>query len=250
MNNRFSVKNKVVIITGASRGIGKAFTNEFVKESAIVYAISKSFPKLNEKKYDNLHLIKCDIRNYDEFDKLCKTIFLKHKKIDVLINNAGISLPQNKNKLYSIKNWNSTLETNLTSVFNASQTVIKHMSKNKSGSIINISSINAEQAFPENPAYVSSKGGLKMLGKALARDWGKYGIRVNNLAPGYIITDMNKKTYSNKKTRKDRSDKTMIGRWGTTDDLIGACIFLASDASKYITAQDIYIDGGWIYKGI
>ena len=93
-----------------------------------------------------------------------------------------------------------TLETNLTSVFNSSQTVFKHMSKNKSGSIINISSINAEQAFPKNPAYVSSKGGLKMLGKALASDWGKYGIRVNNLAPGYIITDLNKKTYSNEKT--------------------------------------------------
>jgi len=97
---------------------------------------------------------------------------------------------------------------------------------------------------------VASKGGLKMLGKALARDWGIYGIRVNNLGPGYIKTDMTEASFKNKKTMNEREERTILGRWGEVDDLIGPCIFLASDASKYITGQDIYIDGGWLYKGL
>jgi len=124
------------------------------------------------------------------------------------------------------------------------------MKKNKSGSIINITSLNAELAFPNNPAYVASKGGLKMLSKALARDWGIYGIRVNNLGPGYIKTDMTEASFNNKTTRKEREERTMLGRWGEVDDLIGPCVFLASDASEYITGQDIYIDGGWLGKGL
>ena len=89
-----------------------------------------------------------------------------------------------------------------------------------------------------------------MLGKALAGDWGKYGIRVNNLGPGYIKTDMTEASFKNKKTRKEREERTMLGRWGEVDDLIGPCVFLASDASEYITGQDIYIDGGWLGKGL
>jgi len=120
------------------------------------------------------------------------------------------------------------------------------MIKRKSGSIINITSINAELGFPRNPAYVASKGGLKMLGKSLAKDWSNKGIRVNNLGPGYIKTDMTMKRYLNKKTRKEREDRTLMKRWGEKSDLIGPCVFLASDASKYITGQDIYVDGGWL----
>jgi len=97
---------------------------------------------------------------------------------------------------------------------------------------------------------VASKGGLKMLGKALARDWSKYGIRVNNVGPGYFKTEMTKKNYSNKKIRKSRQMRTMLGRWGEPDDLIGPCVFLSSDASKYITGQDIYVDGGWLTNGL
>ena len=89
-----------------------------------------------------------------------------------------------------------------------------------------------------------------MLSKALARDWGIYGIRVNNLGPGYIKTDMTEASFKNKTTRKEREERTMLGRWGEVDDLIGPCVFLASDASEYITGQDIYIDGGWLYTGL
>ena len=176
--------------------------------------------------------------------------FKKHKKIDVLINNAGISLPNVTRGFYPKKNWDETLAINLSAAFHVSQTVIKYMIKTSKGSIINITSINAEFAFPNNPAYVASKGGLKMLGKALAKDCGKYGIRVNNLGPGYIKTEMTMKSFNDKNKRTARENSTMLGRWGEVDDLLGPCIFLASDASSYVTGQDIYVDGGWSSNGL
>ena len=120
------------------------------------------------------------------------------------------------------------------------------MIKNSTGSIINITSIAAEQGFPRNPAYSASKGGLKILSKSLAKDWGRFGIRVNNLGPGFIKTDITKQRYNNEKTRKQREELTLLRRWGEKDDLLGPCIFLSSDASKFMTGQDLYIDGGWL----
>ena len=199
----------------------------------------------------NLFKIKCDITDQEKFRQICFDIVKKKKKIDVLINNAGISMASKQpGKIYAKDKWDETLRINLTAHFSCSQEVIQYMKKRKQGSIINITSINAELGFPRNPAYVASKGGLKMLGKALAKDWGKYGIRVNNLGPGYIRTEMTKSSYSNKKLRKERTKHTMLGRWGEMDDLVGPCIFLASDASKYITGQDVYVDGGWISNSI
>ena len=251
-DNIFSLKNKVVLITGAGRGIGQHLAQKIAEENAIVYAIDKQFTKKTSKSsMKNLFKIKCDITDQDRFRQICSDIVKKKKKIDVLINNAGISKANKQpNQIYAKDKWDDTLRINLTAHFSCSQEVIQYMKKRKRGSIINITSINAELGFPRNPAYVASKGGLKMLGKALAKDWGKYGIRVNNLGPGYIKTDMTKESYSNKKLREERAKHTMLGRWGEKDDLVGPCIFLASDASKYVTGQDVYVDGGWISNSI
>ena len=108
----------------------------------------------------------------------------------------------------------------------------------------------SELAFPNNPAYVSFKGALKQLTKSAALDLGKYGIRVNSIGPGYFTTEMTKGSWQNEKTYEERCKKTILGRWGTPEDLIGAFVFLASDASSYITGQDIYVDGGWLTKGL
>jgi len=249
MKNLFSIKNKIIIITGGGRGIGKFLATGMGKEGAIVYCIDKEFEK-KDTKIKTVFQEKCDITNAKKFQNICKKIFLRHKKIDVLINNAGITIPELKNKIYPKKKWEETININLTACLDSSQAVLEFMSKKKSGSIINITSINAELGFPNNPAYVASKGGLKMLGKALARDWGKYGIRINNLGPGYIKTDMVMKSYKNKKAKRVRESQTMMKRWGTIKDLLGPCIFLASDASNYITGQDIYVDGGWTANGL
>ena len=251
-DNIFSLKNKVVLITGAGRGIGQHLAQKIAEENAIVYAIDKQFTKKTSKSsMKNLFKIKCDITDQDRFKQICSDIVKKKKRIDVLINNAGISKANKQpGKLYAKDKWDETLKINLTAHFSCSQEVIQYMKRQKQGSIINITSINAELGFPRNPAYVASKGGLKMLGKALAKDWGKYGIRVNNLGPGYIKTGMTKKSYSNKKLREERTKHTMLGRWGDKDDLVGPCIFLASDASGYITGQDVYVDGGWLANSI
>jgi gluconate 5-dehydrogenase len=251
MNKLFSVENLIVIITGSGKGIGHTLSESFADNGAIVYSISLNFNnEIPSNLKNSLFQEICDVRNKNKFKKICKKIYEKHGKIDVLINNAGITLTSSDDKSYSIDDWNKTLDVNLTAGFNCSNSVFEYMLKNNSGSIINITSINAELGFPKNPYYVASKGGLKMLTKALARDWGKYGIRVNNLGPGYFKTEMTKKSYSDLKKRKSRSNQTMLGRWGTTDELVGPAIFLASKASSYITGHDLYVDGGWIANGL
>ena len=120
----------------------------------------------------------------------------------------------------------------------------------KGGSIINVTSLGSVLGFPDNPSYVSSKGGLKMLTKSLAVDLGKKGIRVNNLLPGYMKTAMTKKSFMNKDLKEERDKRIIMNRWGNPTDLIGPCIFLASDSSSYIPGSDILVDGGWTAKGL
>ena len=248
MENLFSIEGKVIIVTGAGRGIGYELATNLAKYSAIIYSLDKKFAKKVPKNLSsNITEIKCDITNSKKIRQVFKKIFLKEKRIDVLINNAGVSFAsQKKNQAYSEKDWIQTINVNLTGSFYCSKEAIKYMLKRRNGSIINITSIHAELGFPRNPAYNASKGGLKMLGKAFAKDWSKFGIRVNNIGPGYIKTEMTSKRFRNKKNRLERQNRTLLGRWGKSEDLIGPCIFLASDASRYMTGQDLYIDGGWL----
>jgi NAD(P)-dependent dehydrogenase (short-subunit alcohol dehydrogenase family) len=252
MKDLFSIKDKVVIITGGGgTGMANHISNEMAKQMSYVYSIDVRFPNpvpIGLEK--NLFQIKCDITDYHKFQNAVDKIFIKYEKIDVLINGAGITTPAVDGNFYPLDIWNKTVDVNLTAAFTCSQSVIKHMIKKRAGSIINFTSINAEMAFPNNPAYVASKGGLKMLSKALAKDWGKYGIRVNSIGPGYMKTEMTKKSYSDPKRRQARTKRTLLGRWGEKDDIVGPCIFLASDASRYVTGQDIYVDGGWLANGL
>ena len=250
MENIFSVKDKVVVIAGAGGDIGWALSQKFMDAGAKLYGLDKSFTVI-QKKHFHTNSIQCDITKSNEIHKIFKKIFLKHKKIDVLINAAGITTPQSK--LTSSINrelWEKTLDVNLNGAYYCCMAAINYMKKNKNGSIINITSINAELGFPSNPSYIASKGALKMLSKSLAKDWGKYGIRVNNLGPGYVITKMTKKSFNNKKSNSLRKNHTLLKRWGTTDDLVGPAIFLASDSSKYVTGHDLYVDGGWLANGL
>ena len=188
MKNLFSIKGKVIIITGAGRGIGFKLATEMAKNSAVIYSLEKKFSKIIPRNYlSNITRIRCDITDCKKVKKVFKKIFNKEKRVDVLINNAGVSFAsKKKNKFYSEKDWIETINVNLTGSFYCSKEAVKYMLKKKSGSIINITSINAELGFPRNPAYNSSKGGLKMLGKAFAKDWSKFGIRVNNVGQGIL----------------------------------------------------------------
>ena len=118
------------------------------------------------------------------------------------------------------------------------------------GSIINITSLAAEQGFPNNVAYVSSKGGLKQLTKAMALDLAEKNIRVNSVGPGYVKTKMTQKSWLNTKKKKSRSERIILNRWANPADIADACLFLGSDLSSYINGQEIYVDGGWLSKGL
>lgn len=251
MSDLFSIKGKTIIITGAGgSGMANILAKNMAKYQANVYGLDIKFAKTSKNSSKFLKFIECDITDQNKFDETCKSIFSKHKKIDVLINGAGVTFPQENEKFYSDEKWDITNNINLKAAFQCSQTVIKYMLKKQNGSIINFTSINAELGFPKNPAYVASKGGLKMLTKALAKDWGKFGIRVNNIGPGYMKTEMTKRSWNNPRLRKARTSRTLLNRWGEKQDIVGPCIFLASDASTYVTGLDLYVDGGWLANGL
>jgi NAD(P)-dependent dehydrogenase (short-subunit alcohol dehydrogenase family) len=247
-SNLFSIKDKVVIITGATKGIGKSIAEGLAKEHAIVYGLGRSCEDRDHKA--NLFYRKCDVTSILDFERICNEIYQKHSRLDSIINNAGITVTNNGDGLYKCEDWIKTINTNLTAAFNCIQISATLMEKKGGGSIINITSIGAELAFPNNPAYVASKGGLKMLTKAFARDLGRKSIRVNNIGPGYIRTDMTEESFQNEQTRIQREQNIILGRWGAPEDLIGPCIFLLSKASGYITGQDLYVDGGWTANGL
>ena len=172
----------------------------------------------------------------------------KNIKIDTLINNAGFSSSK-KFLEYSLADWKKTLEINLTSPFILSQLISKSF-MNSGGSIINITSLAAEQGFPDNVAYVASKGGLKQLTKAMAVDLATKNIRVNSVGPGYVKTKMTEKSWLDKKKKKNRSDRIILNRWANPKDIANACLFLGSNLADYINGQEIYVDGGWLSKGL
>jgi len=247
MDDIFDVKNKVVVVTGSGRGNGKAIAEGFSERGSLVCSIDMNFEEIPEK-CENYYTIEFDLRSLTKIPELVKNIYSKYGSIDVLVNNAGVSL--SGENPYAEEILENTLNINLKAAYMISYHVGLFMSRKKAGSIINITSLGSELGFPDNPSYQVSKAALKQLTKALAVDFGKYGIRVNNLCPGYILTSMTKKSYDNKTLREERSKRMILDRWGTPKDLVGACIFLSSNASSYVTGTDIYVDGGWTAKGL
>lgn len=234
----FSLVGKLAIVTGSEGGIGGAIIRGYMEAGAIICGI------------DILEGIRLDVTDTEPIKKLFKNIELYHKKIDILVNCAGITLPEQMGtEVYTDMDWDKTLAVNLTAPWKLSQMVFPYM-KETGGSIINITSIASERGLLDNPAYGAAKGGLKILTKCLAVDWAKYGIRVNNLGFSYIKTNMTKKSWDDPALRKQRTDRIPLGRWGEPEDTVGAAIFLASDASKYVTGQDLYVDGGFLSKGL
>jgi NAD(P)-dependent dehydrogenase (short-subunit alcohol dehydrogenase family) len=247
MNSLFSLKGKVALLTGGGRGIGAAVSAGLRDAGARVAVFEYDLPKELPK---NIKYYKLDISNGTELDINFKKFLKDFNGIDILVNNAAVTI-SSPSEEYKSEAWHRTVKINLSSVFFMCQLAGRQMIKQgRGGSIINITSIGAAQGFPNNPGYVATKGGVKQLTKALAYDWGKYGIRVNNLAPGYTHTPMNQKSWEDPELRRKRQDATMLGRWAEPEDMVGPSVFLASDASRYITGIDLYVDGGWIAKGI
>ena len=246
MNKKlFNIKNFVTIVTGSGRSIGLKIAASFYEYGAKVIRIDLNLKKHKLYKFDDYII---DLTKQKLVDRCVNEIKHKYGRIDVLINNAGVTI--NSTNFYDEKILKKTLSVNLIAAYNLSNKVCKIMSKRKKGSIINITSLAAERGFIGNPSYQVSKAGLKQLTKALACDWGQKNIRINNVCPGYIKTPMTMRSFKNSKLKKNRDTRMILKRWGEPKDLVGPCIFLASDSSSYITGSDIFVDGGWLAKGL
>ena len=233
----FEVIDKTVIVTGSSGGLGKAICDAFYTQGALVFGIDIKQPN-NDDPYET---IQCDITKQHELKKVIEYILMKTDHIDVLVNCAAITG----------KPWDDVIATNLSAPYHLIELVSKHQIENNiQGSIINIGSLNAIVALPNNPMYIASKGGIAAMTRSYAVDLAKYNIRVNCVHPGYFKTQLNAKSMANPIMYKKRSDRTALGRWGEPEEIAPAVIFLASDDSSYITGAEIRVDGGWTIKGL
>lgn len=250
----FSLKGRTALVTGASRGLGRGIAEALLRAEADVILVSSNEDRL-QASADELKAngnepstYPCDLTDRDQVAGLIEHVEQKGR-LDVLVNCAGTTSGHHTLD-YPDEDWDRTLRIHLDAPFLLARGLGRLMGNDGGGSIINITSLNAERGFPDNPAYVAAKGALKQLTKALAEDLGPHGIRVNNVGPGYFRTDMTSGSWNDPKRREARTSRTILGRWGEPSDLAGVVILLASDASSYITGQDIYVDGGWLTRGM
>jgi len=240
------LKDKVAIVTGGTRGIGRAIVFDLIQNGAkVLFTYLKSDESagimLDEIKEVNgeAEAIKADVRLYDEARKTVEEAINKFGKIDILVNNAGI-IKDKALMMMEPSEWVDVINTNLTGYFNMAKACIVTMMKQKSGVIVNISSIAGVVGMPRQINYSSAKAGELGLTKSLAKEVASYGIRVNAVAPGFIDTDMTK----NLKQKDDLIKMIPFGRFGKPEEIAKVVTFLASENSRYITGQVLKVDGG------
>ena len=252
MLDLFSLEGKVAVVTGASRGIGKAIAIGFAKAGADVVIVARKnleeTEKLTKETKRKRLKIYANLFDLDNAKNLIINETLKEfEKLDILVNNAGIQR-RNPALVFTEKDWDDVIHVNLKAVFILSQAAAAIMKENDWGKIINMASMLSFQGGITVPAYAASKGGVAQLTKALANEWARYGINVNAIAPGYIATEMNEALIADEVRNRQIVERIPAGRWGKPEDIVGGAIFLASHASDYVNGHILCIDGGWLTR--
>jgi len=248
-NKLFDLSGKVAIVTGTSRGLGQYFARALARAGADLVITSRKLETLEPFKQEIESLgrkvlpLELDVRDYDSIQRMAEQAFEHYGKIDILVNNAGCNVRKPAVDV-SWDDWNLVLETNLRGTFFVSQAVARQMIPKKYGRIINIGSVTCVSGYAGLAPYGSSRGGVKQLTMSLADDWGIHGITVNCLAPGWFKTAQNAVLYENEEWVEYLCDRIPLKRPGKPTDLDGSVVFLASDASEYITGQTLLVDGG------
>jgi gluconate 5-dehydrogenase len=250
MKDLFDLSGKVAIVTGASRGLGQYFATALAKAGADLVITSRKFSALNEFKREIESLgrkalpVQLDVLSQSDIENMVRVAVKEYGKIDILVNNAGMNIRKPSAEVTQ-QDWDTVLDTNLKGSFFCAQAVAKEMIKRKYGRIINIGSCTCVFGMEGIAAYSASRGAVLSMTRTLAAEWGKYGITVNVLAPGWFKTAQNAMLYQNKDWVNYITDRIPLNRVGQPNDLDGAVVFLASDASEYITGQMLLIDGGF-----
>jgi 2-deoxy-D-gluconate 3-dehydrogenase len=249
---KFSLKGKSGIVTGGGSGMGKAISTGLVQAGAEVVIGDINKEKLEKtareiRKFGGpVVAVHVDVSKMEDIKKLVEQTVKEFGKIDFLFNNAGI-IRRAPSEDFEEKDWDEVLSINLKGPFFLAQAVARVMiSQKRKGKIINTSSLIAVQGGKRVPAYAASKGGLNQITKSMANDWAKYNILVNAIGPGYVKTEITEPLRQDKERSAEILGRIPLGRWAEPEDVVGTAIFLASDASDYITGQTIFVDGGWL----
>jgi len=247
--NLFDLSGRVAIITGASRGLGQYFSRALARAGADLVITSRNIDSLESFRTEIESLgrealpVELDVRLYESIQNMVEATVKHYGKIDILVNNAGCNVRKPSVDI-TWEDWNLVLDTNIRGTFFVAQAVAKKMIPRKYGKIINIGSVTSVFGYAALAPYCASRGGVKQLTMSLADDWGVHGITVNCLAPGWFKTAQNAMMYEDKEWVEYLCDRIPLKRPGLPNDLDGAIVFLASEASRYVTGQTILVDGG------
>lgn len=248
---KLSLKGKIAIVTGASRGLGRSMALGLAEAGADVAIVSRGLPDLEKVAEEIRSLgrralpISADMSNLEDISKMVDKVQNEFNKIDILVNNAGTTIRMTVEE-FTEEAWDKVIALNLKGAFFCAQAVGRVMIKQRSGKIINIASLLSAIGVPNAVAYGSAKGGISQMTKCMAVEWAKYNINVNAIGPGYFRTPLTKPLQDDPVRSAQILSRIPMQRWGDPDDLKGVVVFLASEASDYVTGQTIYVDGGWL----
>jgi gluconate 5-dehydrogenase len=249
VNPLFDLTGHVAIVTGTSRGLGQYFARALAGAGADLVLTSRTLDSLKpfQEQVEALGrkavCLELDVRDKDSIERMAAAAEEAYGKIDILVNNAGMNIRKPALDV-TWEDWNQILDTNLRGSFFVAQAVAKRMVPRGYGRIINIGSVTSVNGYAGLGPYGASRGGIRQLTMSLADDWGKHGITVNCLAPGWFQTAQNKIMYENKEWVEYLSDRIPVKRPGRPDDLDSTVVYLAAESSRYVTGQTLLVDGG------
>jgi len=249
---QFSLEGKVAIVTGSSRGIGRAIAEGLAGAGATVVVNGRSLEAAQAVAAGiaaaggKSIAVSADVGRSEDVERLVDAVVSTYERLDILVNNAGISPYYKPAETMTEAEWDEVMRVNLKGVFLCCQAAGRIMIRQKSGRIINMSSIAGQIGLSRLLAYCSTKGAINQLTRVLAIEWAPYNILVNAIAPGFIATDLTKGLRENPARLQPLVRQIPVGRLGDPGEIVGAAIYLASDAASYVTGHVLNVDGGWV----
>jgi gluconate 5-dehydrogenase len=245
----FSLEGRLALVTGSGQGIGLALAQGLAEHGATVVLNGRDAGKLEaaavslRERDHTVHTSIFDVTDFEAVEAAVETIEAEIGAIDILVNNAGMQFRAPLDE-FPEEQWQRLLATNISGAFHAGKAVARRMIPRRRGKIINIASVQSELARPNIAPYAATKGAIRNLTRGMCTDWARHGLQVNAIAPGYFRTDLNKALAENPEFSAWLAKRTPAGRWGEVQELVGAAVFLASDASSFVNGHTLYVDGG------